>query len=54
MSVLKDMGNYIIRTGKIEDAEATLNIQKSVVCEGKYVIAYPEEFIFWYSVYTWL
>lgn len=44
MSVLKDRGNYIIRTGKIEDAEATLNIQKSVVCEGEYVIAYPEEF----------
>jgi len=38
------MGNYVIRTGKIEDAEATLNIQKSIVCEGEYIIAYPDEF----------
>lgn len=44
VSILKDMGNYVIRTGKIEDAEATLNIQKSVVSEGEYVTAYPEEF----------
>ena len=44
MSILKEMGNYVIRTGKIEDAEATLNIQKSVICEGKYLSAYPEEF----------
>ncbi|WP_425414716.1 N-acetyltransferase family protein [Peribacillus kribbensis] len=38
------MGNYVIRTGKIEDAEVTLDIQKSVVCEREYLIAYPEEF----------
>ena len=44
MSILIDMGNYVIRTGKIEDAEATLNIQKSIVCEGEYIIAYPDEF----------
>ena len=38
------MGNYIIRTGKIEDAEATLNIHRSIICEGEYLIAYPDEF----------
>ena len=44
MSILIDMGNYVIRTGKIEDDEETLNIQKSIVCEGEYLIAYPNEF----------
>ncbi|WP_407920527.1 N-acetyltransferase family protein [Gottfriedia acidiceleris] len=44
MSILKGMGNYIIRTGKIEDAEVILDIQKSVICESEYLIAYPEEF----------
>ena len=44
MPILKDMGSYVIRTAKIEDAEATLNIQRSIICEGKYLTAYPEEF----------
>jgi ribosomal protein S18 acetylase RimI-like enzyme len=44
LSLLKTIGSYIIRTGKIEDAEVTLDIQRSVVSEGEYLIAYPEEF----------
>ncbi|CRK83227.1 GNAT family N-acetyltransferase [Neobacillus massiliamazoniensis] len=44
MSILKTIGSYIVRTGKIEDAEVTLDIQRSVVSEGEYLIAYPEEF----------
>ncbi|CAH0314777.1 Putative phosphinothricin acetyltransferase YwnH [Peribacillus sp. Bi96] len=44
MSISKDISSYIVRTGKIEDAEAILEIQKSVVSEGKFLIAYPEEF----------
>ena len=44
MLILKGMGNFVIRKGKIEDAEATLNIQKSIVAEGQYIIAYPDEF----------
>ncbi|WP_312469833.1 GNAT family N-acetyltransferase [Neobacillus sp.] len=44
MSILNVSGRYIVRTGKIEDAEVTLDIQRSVVCEGEYLIAYPEEF----------
>jgi ribosomal protein S18 acetylase RimI-like enzyme len=44
LSLLKTIGSYIIRTGKIEDAEGTLDIQRSVVSEGEYLIAYPEEF----------
>jgi RimJ/RimL family protein N-acetyltransferase len=44
LSILKTIGSYIVRTGKIEDAEVTLDIQRSVVSEGEYLIAYPEEF----------
>lgn len=44
MSISKDIVSYIVRTGKIEDAEAILDIQKSVVSEGEFLIAYPEEF----------
>lgn len=40
----RDNESYIIRTGKVEDAEVTLDIQRSVVSEGKYLIAYSEEF----------
>ncbi|MFF2449162.1 GNAT family N-acetyltransferase [Neobacillus sp. NPDC058068] len=44
MSTFKDIGGFIVRTGKIEDTKTVLEIQKSVVSEGKYLIAYPEEF----------
>jgi ribosomal protein S18 acetylase RimI-like enzyme len=44
LSILKTIGSFIVRTGKIEDAEVTLDIQRSVVSEGEYLIAYPEEF----------
>ncbi|MGE7763251.1 N-acetyltransferase family protein [Peribacillus sp. NPDC097895] len=44
MSISKDISSYLVRTGRIEDAVAILEIQKSVVSEGKFLIAYPEEF----------
>lgn len=37
-------GGIVVRTGRIEDAEATLEIQRSVVSEGGFLIAYPNEF----------
>lgn len=40
----KDTESFIVRTAKIEDTKSVLDIQKSVVSEGKYLIAYPEEF----------
>ncbi|MGG3518910.1 GNAT family N-acetyltransferase [Bacillus pseudomycoides] len=44
MSISKDTVSYMIRTGKIEDSEATLDIQRSVVSEGHFLISLPEEF----------
>ncbi|WNB91533.1 GNAT family N-acetyltransferase [Bacillus sp. NEB1478] len=35
---------YIIRTAKIEDAEAVLDIHRSVIAEGEYFIKVSEEF----------
>ncbi|WP_062237213.1 GNAT family N-acetyltransferase [Fictibacillus sp. FJAT-27399] len=43
MSISKDI-SYVVRTGKIEDAEAILDIQRSVVSEGEYLISLSEEF----------
>jgi L-amino acid N-acyltransferase YncA len=42
--IYKDTESFIVRTAKIEDTKSVLDIQKSVVSEGKYLIAYPEEF----------
>ncbi|PGZ94167.1 GNAT family N-acetyltransferase, partial [Bacillus pseudomycoides] len=39
MSISKDIDSYIVRIGKIEDAEAILDIQKSVVSEGDFLIS---------------
>ncbi|WP_144529902.1 GNAT family N-acetyltransferase [Peribacillus simplex] len=36
--------NYIIRTGELDDAEAVLDVQNSVISEGEYFIAVSEEF----------
>ncbi|WP_410981563.1 GNAT family N-acetyltransferase [Bacillus cereus] len=44
MSISKETVSYMIRTGTIEDSEATLDIQKSVVSEGHFLISLPEEF----------
>ncbi|MBC6976154.1 GNAT family N-acetyltransferase [Bacillus sp. Xin] len=44
MPISKDTASYMIRTGTIEDSEATLDIQKSVVSEGHFLISLPEEF----------
>lgn len=44
MPISKDTVSYMIRTGKIEDSEAILDIQKSVVSEGKFLISLSEEF----------
>jgi RimJ/RimL family protein N-acetyltransferase len=44
MSVSKNNVKYIIRTGKLEDAEAVLDIQNSVISEGEYLITISEEF----------
>ncbi|WP_243526231.1 GNAT family N-acetyltransferase [Bacillus pseudomycoides] len=44
MSISKDTACYMIRTGRVEDSEATLDIQKSVVSEGHFLISLPEEF----------
>ncbi|MED4691258.1 N-acetyltransferase family protein, partial [Peribacillus frigoritolerans] len=37
-------GAYMIRTGVLEDAEAVLDVQNSVISEGEYFIAVSEEF----------
>jgi RimJ/RimL family protein N-acetyltransferase len=44
LSISKDIGSCIVRTGKLEDAEAILDIQKSVVSEGEFLISVSEEF----------
>lgn len=44
MSSENDTISPIIRNGTIEDSEAVLKIQKSIVAEGKYLIAVSEEF----------
>lgn len=44
MSISKNIDSYIIRTGVLDDAEAILNIHKSVVSEGKYLISLSDEF----------
>jgi RimJ/RimL family protein N-acetyltransferase len=44
MSVNKIEEQYLIRTGVLEDAEAILNIQNSVIAEGDYLITVSEEF----------
>ncbi|MCQ6264748.1 GNAT family N-acetyltransferase [Fictibacillus sp. WQ 8-8] len=43
MSISKDI-SYVVRTGKIEDTEAVLTIQRSVVSEGEFLISLSEEF----------
>ncbi|MEH6852081.1 MULTISPECIES: GNAT family N-acetyltransferase [Bacillus] len=44
MSNSKNNDCYNVRTGKIEDAEAILDIQKSIVSEGQFLISVLEEF----------
>ncbi|MFE4705625.1 GNAT family N-acetyltransferase [Peribacillus simplex] len=45
MSEMKINGlAYTIRTGELEDAEAVLDVQNSVISEGEYFIAVSEEF----------
>ncbi len=44
MSDTKNSVKYIIRTGKLEDAESVLNLQNSVISEGKYLMTVSEEF----------
>ncbi|SIR88331.1 Protein N-acetyltransferase, RimJ/RimL family [Peribacillus simplex] len=45
MSEMKNNGlAYLIRTGELEDAEAVLDVQNSVISEGEYFIAVSEEF----------
>ena len=41
---MSEMKNCIIRTGELEDAEAVLDVQNSVISEGEYFIALSEEF----------
>ncbi|MEC0343716.1 hypothetical protein [Peribacillus frigoritolerans] len=41
MSTLKDLGSYIVLTGKIGGAEAMLHKQKSVVSLGNFLIMNP-------------
>lgn len=41
---MSEMKNHIIRTGELEDAEAVLDVQNSVISEGEYFIAVSEEF----------
>jgi len=36
--------NITIRTGKLDDAESILNIQRDVISENDYLISTPEEF----------
>ena len=36
--------DIVVRKGKIEDAEATLEIQKSVIAEAEYLLTLPEEY----------
>ncbi|MDM5210815.1 GNAT family protein [Peribacillus sp. NJ4] len=45
MSEMKnDSLSYMIRTGELEDAEAVLELQNSVISEGEYFIAVSNEF----------
>ncbi|MFJ7676547.1 GNAT family N-acetyltransferase [Peribacillus sp. NPDC097206] len=44
MSISKDPVSYMVRPGKLEDSEAILDIQKSVVSEGEFLIALSTEF----------
>jgi L-amino acid N-acyltransferase YncA len=44
MPISKSNVKSIIRTGKLEDAEAVLAIQNSVISEGEYLITVSEEF----------
>ncbi|MDZ5606168.1 GNAT family N-acetyltransferase [Bacillus pseudomycoides] len=44
MPIPKSTASYTIRTGRVGDSEATLDIQKSVVSEGHFLISLPEEF----------
>ncbi|MDM5221118.1 GNAT family protein [Peribacillus sp. NJ11] len=39
-----DSLSYMIRTGELEDAEAVLELQNSVISEGEYFIAVSNEF----------
>lgn len=43
MSESKNQIKYIIRTGKLEDAEEILDIENSVISEGEYFITILEE-----------
>ncbi|MFJ7745268.1 GNAT family N-acetyltransferase [Peribacillus sp. NPDC097295] len=49
MSISKDSVRSIVRTGTIEDSEAILDIQKSVVSEGEFLIPLASEFTKTYS-----
>ncbi|MBO1581905.1 GNAT family N-acetyltransferase [Bacillus sp. XF8] len=44
MPIPKGTASYTIRTGRVEDSESTLDIQKSIVSEGHFLISLPEEF----------
>jgi RimJ/RimL family protein N-acetyltransferase len=44
MSISNSNVKYIIRTGRLEDAEAVLAIQNSVISESEYLITVSEEF----------
>ncbi|MBD7965846.1 hypothetical protein [Fictibacillus norfolkensis] len=43
MPLSKDNVEYIIRDVKLEDAEVLLDIEKSVISEGRYFIVVSEE-----------
>ncbi|MGE7603194.1 N-acetyltransferase family protein [Peribacillus sp. NPDC097675] len=49
MSNSKDSVSSIVRTGKIEDSDSILDIQKSVVSEGEFLIPLAPEFNNTYS-----
>ena len=44
MSISKGTVHYMIRPGKLEDSEAILDIQRSVVSEGEFLIPLATEF----------
>lgn len=41
---MQHSNDIIVRFGKIEDAETTLEIQKSVIAESDYLLTTPEEY----------
>lgn len=40
---MQNSNDIIVRFGKMEDAEMTLEIQKSVIAESDYLLTSPEE-----------